>query len=249
MVAIENQLEWTDHSHLGQLLTYAAGCKAKVAIWVAPAFRHEHAEALYQLNKWTAGGMRFYGVKVEVFEDQDTGLQPRLCMVVSPCCWNKDVTEQPGTSVSPPMMEYVEFFAPLVADLRQAGFSNQHPRQIWGYVDRSFPSPLNEGIWYMVSLGGGRFAWVTIHIYTHDKDLTKRIFDALEADQQKIESTITAVPPSEWHWRRHNPYLFSEINIRREGSIADPPEKQDEIRAWMLDLLPQFKEEFDARIE
>ena len=61
LVAIENQLEWTDHSHLGQLLTYAAGCKAEVAIWVAPEFRYEHAEALYQLNEWTAGEMRFYG--------------------------------------------------------------------------------------------------------------------------------------------------------------------------------------------
>lgn len=249
LVAIENQLEWTDHSHLGQLLTYAAGCKAKVAIWVATAFRYEHAEALHQLNEWIAGGIRFYGVKVELFEDQETGLQPRLCLVVSPGRWNKDVTEPPGATVSPEEVMYGQFFTPLVACLRQRGFSNQHPHRIFGYFDRSFPSPLNEGVWYMAYLGRVDFAWVTLHISTHDKDLTKRIFDSLKEDQQEIESAITTAPSAEWVWRRHDRFFFSEINIRREGSLADPPEKQEEIRAWMLDLLPQFKEVFDPRVK
>ena len=87
---------------------------------------------------------------------------------------------------------------------------------VCGRMRRS-TSDLNEGIWYMVSLGGGKFAWVTLHIETHEKDLAKRIFDALEADQQEIESTITAVPSLEWHWRRHNPYLFSE---KKRGSLG-----------------------------
>ena len=41
LVAIENQLEWTDFQHFGQLLTYATGSKAQVVIWVAPVFRYE----------------------------------------------------------------------------------------------------------------------------------------------------------------------------------------------------------------
>ena len=49
-VAIENQLELTDHSHLGQLLTYAAGLGAKIAVWVAPEFLYEHAKVLCQLQ-------------------------------------------------------------------------------------------------------------------------------------------------------------------------------------------------------
>ena len=65
-VAIENQLELTDHSHLGQLLTYAAGLDARIAVWVAPDFQYEHAEALHRLNKWTRDGPKFYGVKVSV---------------------------------------------------------------------------------------------------------------------------------------------------------------------------------------
>ena len=44
MIAIENQLEETDHTHLGQLLTYASGCGVGIAIWVAPEFVFEHAQ-------------------------------------------------------------------------------------------------------------------------------------------------------------------------------------------------------------
>ena len=66
LVAIENQLEWTDFNHLGQLLTYATGCDARAAIWVAPDFRYELAQALHRLNDWTTNGISFYGVKVQV---------------------------------------------------------------------------------------------------------------------------------------------------------------------------------------
>ena len=66
LVAIENQLEETDLGHLGQLLTYATGLDAHVAIWVATDFYDEYAQALHKLNRWTRVSVRFYGVKVEV---------------------------------------------------------------------------------------------------------------------------------------------------------------------------------------
>ena len=49
-VIIENQLEKTNHSHLGQIIAYAAGVGAKKVIWVAESFRPEHASALQFLN-------------------------------------------------------------------------------------------------------------------------------------------------------------------------------------------------------
>ena len=42
---------------------------------------------------------------------------------------------------------------------------------------------------------------------------------------------------------------FSSINVRRDGSIDDPPEKLEETRAWMLDMLPKLKEVFETRVE
>ena len=65
-VAIENQIESTNHSHLGQLLTYSAGIGAQTMIWVATEFTNEHRSALAWLNEYTAEEMRFFGIVVEV---------------------------------------------------------------------------------------------------------------------------------------------------------------------------------------
>ena len=245
--AIENQLEWTDHSHLTQLLTYAAGLDARIAIWVAPEFRYEHAAALHWLNEWTRDGLRFYGVRVELVKTGDSSYTPRLQCVVFPGGWNKDITQLQGASISPRSRQFQEFFQPLITELHRAGFANQ-PIQIFGNNDRAFPSSLNPGIWYVVSLEGNNYAWVTLHIRTEDREVTKRVFDELISDQKEIEASITP-PDQEWHWNRHNANDFSSVNMRKDGSIDDPPEKREETRAWMMDMLPKFKGIFEPRVE
>ena len=46
IVLIENQLEMTDHTHLGQIITYVAGLEAQTVIWIAPSFREPHLSAI-----------------------------------------------------------------------------------------------------------------------------------------------------------------------------------------------------------
>ena len=72
LVAIENQLEWTDFMHLAQTLIYTVGLKARIAIWVATEFRYESAEVLNWLNEWTTDEIKFYGVKVAVTKTGDS---------------------------------------------------------------------------------------------------------------------------------------------------------------------------------
>ena len=63
LVVIENQLEWTDHDHLGKVLTYAGWHDSNTLIWVAPTFREEHRTALDWLNRWTPEVVQVFGVE------------------------------------------------------------------------------------------------------------------------------------------------------------------------------------------
>ncbi|MGN9779782.1 hypothetical protein ACTMTF_00045 [Nonomuraea sp. ZG12] len=90
VVAVENQLEQTDHGHLGQLLTYCAGTQAEVVIWIAHAVTEEHAAALEWLNANTVTGVGFFGVEVEVLRIGDSAPAANFKVVVRPNDYTKD---------------------------------------------------------------------------------------------------------------------------------------------------------------
>ena len=270
LVAIENQLDLTDTDHLGGLLAYMAGCCARVAIWVAPEFRYEYAETLHRLNEWTRDEIRFYGVKIEAVKRPGKACaEPRFRKVVFPGGWDKGITNCRGWTMSAEDQRYEDFFRPLVADLAREGFADRAVRY-YGHSGRSMPSRLNRGIAYTASFEQpavpyrtscvtsrgseaercfpGASAWVTLDIRTGDDGLNKRIFDLLLADRERVESSIAAGSPLEWHWHRWDNFTFSTIDVRRDGSLFVPAERLDETRSWMLDLLHKFNETFDPRV-
>ena len=248
LVAIENQLEWTDTHHLGQLLTYATGCDARVAIWVATEFRHEYATALHKLNEWTSDKSRFYGVKIELVRKNDTSCpEPRFRKVVYPGGWDKDITLPIDPPMPPLAKKHHDFYQPLIEELLRARFAVS-AIQYYDYTGRFFRPSLQPDTGYAVSIDWRNSAWVTLHIDAGDKELTKRIFDELQADWKDIECSIDTGPSPDWQWLRHDNYSFSSINIRRDGAIDDPPKKLEELRSWMFDLLPKFKKVFDPRV-
>jgi hypothetical protein len=93
-VIIENQLEKTNHSHLGQIIAYAAGVGAKKVIWVAESFRPEHAAAFEFLNENTTEDLSFFAVEVELWRIGDSPLAPKFEVVVKPNDWVKTGREQ-----------------------------------------------------------------------------------------------------------------------------------------------------------
>ena len=92
-VLVENQLERTDHSHLGQLLTYASGLEAVTIVWIAARFTEEHRSTLDWLNRITDETFRFFGVEVELWRIGDSPAAPRFNIVSKPNNWNKRVTQ------------------------------------------------------------------------------------------------------------------------------------------------------------
>ena len=135
-VIIENQLEETDHKHLGQILTYAAGVGAKKVIWVAQAFRPEHTAALLFLNENTTENLSFFGVQVELWRIGNSPLAPKFEVVVKPNDWVKSGREQAraATSASPTKQLQQKFWMALIERLTKTApqIRPQQPRpQHW----------------------------------------------------------------------------------------------------------------------
>lgn len=90
-VLIENQLERTDHIHMGQLLTYAAGLQAVTIVWVASKFTEEHQATLDWLNEITDDRFRFFGLEIELWRIGDSTPAPKFNIVSKPNDWSRVV--------------------------------------------------------------------------------------------------------------------------------------------------------------
>lgn len=90
-VLIENQLEWSDHTHMGQILTYLAGLEAQVVVWLAPYFREEHLSALRWLNQHTDERFSFFAVRLRVVRIADSPLAPLFDVLEKPNSWERSL--------------------------------------------------------------------------------------------------------------------------------------------------------------
>ena len=88
-VLIENQLENSDHRHLGQILTYLAGMGASAVVWIAREFHEAHRSAISWLNEHTAHGFAFFAVRLRVVRIGDSPLAPVFEVVERPNTWER----------------------------------------------------------------------------------------------------------------------------------------------------------------
>jgi len=80
-VVIENQLEESDHKHLGQIITYSSGLRAPYVVWVAPRIRDEHRKAIEWLNSVAKGEANFFALEIELWRIGDSQAAPKFNVV------------------------------------------------------------------------------------------------------------------------------------------------------------------------
>lgn len=88
-VLVENQLERTDHTHLGQLMTYAAGLDAVTIVWIASRIADEHRAAMDWLNEITDTEVRFFALEVELWRIGESSAAPKFNVVSKPDDWSQ----------------------------------------------------------------------------------------------------------------------------------------------------------------
>ena len=239
-VVIENQLEATDHTHLGQLLTYAAGFDANVIVWIARKFRDEHRDALDLLNRRTGEDTDFFGVEVELWQIDDSRRAPNFKPVVTPNEWRKQTIRTAGR-VSGRRERYGAFFQELIDTLREK--HNFTMARKAPYRNRCrFSTGYGQDFQYEARFDSEGRARVELYIASGDTDWNKELFDQLEKRKPAIESEFGETP--EWD-RLGNP----RIAVVRRGSIDDDEETLGEIRAWMAERLLKFKQVFGPRLD
>lgn len=91
LVLVENQLETSDHTHLGQIMTYLAGLDASIMIWIAPSFREPHLAAIHWLNRHTDDSFAFFAVRLRVVRIGASEMAPLFEAVEKPNDWERQV--------------------------------------------------------------------------------------------------------------------------------------------------------------
>jgi hypothetical protein len=187
-VIIENQLEKTNHSHLGQLLTYAAGTGAKKVIWVAETFRPEHVAALEFLNEHTTEALSFFAVEVELWRIGDSPLAPNFEVVAKPNDWAKTGREQTraASNATPAKQRQLKLWTELLAKLAAEApqIKPQKPRpQHW------LNNAIGRAGFRLNPTASHRDNRLGVEIYI-DHAEPKRMFQALLAQRSHIEQSL-----------------------------------------------------------
>ena len=97
-IIIENQLEDTNHDHLGKIITYAAGKGASIVIWIVKKARDEHRQAIEWLNRYTDENIGFFLIEIELWRIGDSLPAPRFSVVERPNDFVKTMKASEGLS-------------------------------------------------------------------------------------------------------------------------------------------------------
>ncbi len=238
-VLIENQLERTDHPHLGQLLTYAAGLKAVTIVWIADRFRDEHRAALDWLNEITDDRFNFFGLEVELWKIGNSSIAPKFNIVCKPNEWtNPPVDTHKLTDTQILYREYWTELRSTILDMKGVVKPNKPLSQSWTTfaLGRS-----NFNLHASVSTQK-RFIAIGMSCFGAD---AKQHFHLLEEDKASIEREVGC--SLEWEKLPHR--KESRIALRRPD--VDPAERTDwpGQHKWMAEKLDAMYRAFSSRVK
>lgn len=246
-VLIENQLEQTDHRHLGQVITYLSGLDGDATIvWIATRFLEEHRAAIDWLNANTSERFDFFGVEIEVLRIGESSPAARFNVVSKPNGWTRNVglasRRISETAISDVQRLYQSYWIALRDQFHNSGFTERFPK----------PWP-RHWLPFRIGRSGFRINFVLfreqksvrIELYLSQKgDPEKSAYHQLFDDKIKIESELE----SKLSWQELPERMASRVCLDLENAdiqnLGDGPRQQQ----WLLGQLNAFRKVFAPRI-
>lgn len=242
-VLIENQLEQTDHTHLGQLLTYATGLDAVTIVWIAERFREEHRATLDWLNESTSKEINFFGLEVELWQIGDSEIAPKFNIASKPNDWTKTISsirQSAETQLSPTKQLHLEYWESF----------NDYLETNHSLIRRRTALPQN---WCNFAIGHSGF-YLSTSINTQknrigvsliiDSKNTKYHFNQLFQQQNTVEAEIGQA----LKWRELPDKKTSYIELYHNADPRNVDDWQNQ-HAWLKHYLEAFHRTFAPRIK
>jgi len=245
-VLVENQVERTDHTHLGQLLTYAAGLNTVSIVWIAKRFTDEHRAALDWLNEITGDEVNFFGLEIELWRIGDSPIAPKFNVVSKPNEWTKgksgSSTVTKDTDLSPAKTLQLEFWK----QFREYILENSsviRPQKPAPYNSMNFSIGTSKA--FPSALLNTQRGVVSICLQINKGEDRLAIFNLLKQEQDAIESELGG----SLVWEEKPEKKNSHIILRNPD--LDPNKKNDwpKQHQWMLETLEKFRAVFGSRIK
>ena len=229
-VIIENQLEDTNHDHLGKLITYASGKGAEVIVWVVKHARDEHRQAIEWLNQHTDSNIGFFLLEIELWQIGDSEKAPRFNIVEKPNDWSN--TMKTIDELTDTQLLNLEFWTGFNEEMSKNNVFTRNFRSC-----KAFPHN-----WYNLSIGSSAYhvgltlnaqkQIVGAEIYI---DNNKELFEQFKSHNDEISRMLGC----EVVWRAAN--KASRIIITED---INPKKRENWSKAyqWMLEKAILFKE-------
>lgn len=232
-IIIENQLEDTNHDHLGKIITYASGYDAEIIIWVVRDVRKEHQRAIEWLNEHTDEKTGYFLIKVELWQIEGSKPAPKFDVLVSPNEWAKTIKASPaGGELSDIKLQQLDFWTKFKSFVRVKDTR----------IRLQTPRPQH---WYDVSMGSSE-AHVALTINSRENLLgceiyisrNKELFNFLQEHKEEIEKEIGE--QAEWV----NAVVASRIKIKKEIPDLFSQSEAENYFAWLYEKTTLFQKVF-----
>lgn len=240
-VIIENQLERTNHDHLGKLITYMSNLDAKVAVWITSGPRPEHEKAVHWLNEALPADTAFYLIRIEAYRIGNSPPAPLLTIVAGPSPEAKQIGDQKKELAQRHLLR-LEFWGQLLERAKER--TSLHARK----------SPTKEN-W--IGTGTGRRGLslnyvirmestrVELYIDTGEAEANKSIFDQLVSNKDPIEDAFGA--PLDWQ-RLDDRRACRICHHLAVGGLADR-DRWPEIQDAMIDAMVSLEQALKPHIK
>lgn len=239
IVIIENQLETTNHDHLGKIITYASGLNADVIIWIAKQFKEEHRKAIDYLNEKASSGLRCFAIEIQLLKIGNSDPAPFFKVVASPNDYRGGKITETGelTETKATYKDFWEAFKTYASEKDT-------------FLNLRKPQPQ---YWFSLAVGRSKFSIcltasiqkrrLGCEIYMRGNN-AKIGFEELIAEKEAIEEGTGPL-----NWQELPDGKDCRIILYREGLPISDKSNWEEAHQWFKEKAEIFHRVFSPRIK